>query len=329
MTKDGIRWGIVGTGKIATSFAEDLRHARGAELVAVASRSEESARAFAGRFQVPRWHASYEAMAEDPQVDVAYIATPNTQHYSNSALFIRAGKAVLCEKPFTLNAIEAQELIELARQRGLFLMEAMWTRFLPSIGVLRQLLEEGALGEVRMLAADFGKRFRFDPTSRLFAPELGGGALLDLGVYPVSLASLVFGPPERIHCMASMGETGVDEQEGILFGYAGGRQAVLYASMQVTTPDEATILGTRGYLRIHSPMHAPHRITVFAEDGKEHSHEHPIRGNGLHYQVLEVMRCLREGARESEQMRLDESLGVMKTMDAVRAEWGLRYPSER
>ena len=328
MTKDGIRWGIVGTGKIATSFAQDLRHARGAELVAIASRSQESARAFAQRFRVPSWHTSYEALAEDPQVDVAYIATPHTQHYSNSALFLQAGKAVLCEKPFTLNAGEAERLIELARQRGLFLMEAMWTRFLPAIGVLRQLLEEGTLGEVRMLAADFGKRFRFDPTSRLFAPELGGGALLDLGVYPVSLASMVFGPPERIQCMASMGATGVDEQEGILFGYAGGRQAVLYASMQVTTPDEATILGTRGYLRIHSPMHAPHRITVFGENGKEHRHDNPIQGNGLHYQAIEVMRCLREGVGESKYMRLDESLEVMKAMDAMRAEWGLRYPSE-
>jgi predicted dehydrogenase len=329
MTTDAIRWGIVGTGKIARSFAEDLRLARGAELVAVASRSEESARDFAGRFRVPRWHTSYAAMAEDSQVDVAYIATPHTEHFSNSALFLQSGKAVLCEKPFTLNAGEARALIEIARQRGCFLMEAMWTRFLPAIGALRRLLEAGALGEVRMLAADFGKRFRFDPASRLFAPELGGGALLDLGVYPVSLASLVFGPPERIECMASMGATNVDEQAGILLGYAGGRQAVLYASMQVTTPDEATILGTRGYLRIHTPMHAPHRLSVFMEDGKEARHEHPIRGNGLHYQAVEVMRCLREGARESEHMRLDESLTVMKTLDAIRAEWGLRYPGER
>ncbi len=329
MGKPKIRWGIVGTGKIAASFAEDLSHASDAELIAVGSRSKQSAEAFGNRFAIPRRHASYAALAEDAQVDVAYIATPHTEHQANSALCIQAGKAVLCEKPFTLNAGEAQSLIDLARQRGLFLMEAMWTRFLPAIGELRRLLQEGVLGDVRMLAADFGKRFPFDPAHRLFAPELGGGALLDLGVYPVSLASLVFGPPNRIACMASMGTTGVDEQAGILFGYEGGKLAMLSASMQVTTPDEATILGTRGYLRIHPPMHAPDRMTLSLEGRKEKVLEHPIRGNGLHYQAVEVMRCLREGNLESDHMRLDESLEVMQAMDAVRSQWGLRYPGER
>lgn len=329
MAKAKIRWGIVGTGKIAASFAEDLRHAPDAELVAVGSRTKESAEAFGNRFAIARRHASYAALAEDPQVDVAYIATPHTQHFANSALCLRAGKAVLCEKPFTVSAGEAQSLIDLASQQGMFLMEAMWNRFLPAIGELRRLLQAGVLGEVRMLAADFGRRFRFNPASRLFSPELGGGALLDLGVYPVSLASLVFGTPTRITSLASMGATGVDEQEGILLGYEDGRLAVLYASMQATTPEEAMILGTQGYLRIHPPMHAPHRMTLFLEGSRAKAIRRPIRGNGLHYQAVEVMRCLREGKLESDHMRLNESLEVMRTMDAVRAQWGLRYPSER
>jgi len=329
MGKPKIRWGILGTGKIAASFAKDLRHASDAELVAVGSRSRDAAEAFGERFAIRRRHASYTSLAEDPQVDVAYIATPHTQHHANSALCLQAGKAVLCEKPFTLNAGEAQSLIDLARQRGLFLMEAMWTRFVPAIGELRRLLQEGVLGDVRMLAADFGRRFRFDPANRLFAPELGGGALLDLGVYPVSLASMIFGPPNRITCMASMGTTGVDEQAGILFGYEGGQLAMLSASMQVTTPDEATIMGTRGCLRIHPPMHAPDRMTLSLEGRKEKVLEHPIRGNGLHYEAVEVMRCLREGILESNHMRLEESLEVMQAMDAVRSQWGLRYPGER
>ncbi len=329
MDEQKIRWGIVGTGKIAASFAEDIGHAPNAELLAVGSRSRAAAEAFGDRFAIPRRHASYASLAEDPQVDIAYIATPHTQHHENSALCLQAGKAVLCEKPFTVNAGEARSLIDLARQRGLFLMEAMWTRFLPATRELRRLLEQGVLGEVRMLAADFGKRFDFDAASRLFAPELGGGALLDLGVYPVSLASLVFGPPARITSMVSMGRTGVDEQEGIVFGYEGGRLAVLYASMQATTPDEATILGSRGYLRIHTPMHAPERMTLCLEGSQEQSLEYPIRGNGLHYQAIEAMRCLREGMRESDSMRLEESLEVMQAMDAVRSQWGLRYPGER
>ena len=328
MAEVKLRWGIIGTGKIAASFAADLRHAKDCQLVAVASRTRDTAEAFGERYAIPRRHASYASLAEDPQVDVAYIATPNTQHYENSALCLQAGKAVLCEKPFTLNAREAAALIGLARQKGLFLMEAMWTRFLPAIEEVRRLLRDGALGEPHLLTADFGRRFRFNRASRLFAPELGGGALLDLGVYPVSLASLVFGPPARISSMATLGSTGVDEQEGILLGYDGGRMAILTASMQTTTPEEATICGTQGLLRIHSPMHAPSRITLIPEDGKPRTSGYAIRGNGLHYQAEEVARCLREGLVESDRMRLEESLQVMQTMDALRAQWGLRYPGE-
>ncbi|MCJ7514333.1 MAG: Gfo/Idh/MocA family oxidoreductase [Anaerolineales bacterium] len=328
MPHDRIRWGIVGTGKIADSFAEGLRAAPEAELVALGSRSKKTAEAFGARHSISHRHGSYAALAEDPEVDVAYIATPHTLHFQNASLCLEAGKSVLCEKPFTLNAGEAQALIRLARERKLFLMEAMWTRFLPAMGQVSHLLQEGALGEVRLLAADFGKRFEVDPDSRLFAARLGGGALLDLGVYPVSLASCVFGPPARISSLAQLGQTGVDEQEGILLAYEGGRLAILYASMQVTTPDEATILGTRGYLRIHSPMHAPDRLTLFLSGMDEETLEFPIEGNGLHYQTVEVMRCLREGMLESERMPLDESLQVMQTMDALRSQWGLKYPTE-
>ena len=328
MKKNRICWGIVGTGKIASSFAEGLRSAPDAELVAVGSRSGESADAFGDRHSIPHRHDSYEALAGDPAVDVTYIATPHTLHFQNARLCLEAGKPVLCEKPFTINTREARELVQLARRKSLFLMEAMWTRFLPAIRQLNQLLAAGVVGDVWLMAADFGKRFEYDPGSRLFAPDLGGGALLDLGVYPVSLASMVFGPPARITSMAHLGPTGVDEQSSVLLGYEQGRLAVLYASMQVTSPDEATILGSDGYIRIHSPMHAPDRLSVFKSGIREQVLQFPIEGNGLHYEALEVMQCLRQGKTESSLMPLEESVQVMETMDAIRGQWGLKYPSE-
>ncbi len=191
-----IAWGILGTGRIAGNFAADLALLPDAELVAVGSRSEATAQSFAGRFGAPHAHGSYEALAADPAVEVIYIATPHPLHAENMKLCLRAGKAVLCEKPFTLNAREAEEVIALAREQKLFLMEAMWTRFLPAVVRARELIEQGAIGEVRLLLADFGFRAAFDPHHRLFDPQLGGGALLDLGVYCVSLASMLFGPPD-------------------------------------------------------------------------------------------------------------------------------------
>lgn len=323
-----VGWGILGTGKIAVLFAEDLRHVPGASLTAVGSRGAETAEAFGRRFHIPHRHASYDALVNDPDVDLVYVSTPHTLHAENSRLALEAGKHVLCEKPFSLNARQAADLVALARQRGLFLMEAMWMRFLPAIVHVRQILDEGTLGDVRMLSADFGLQFASDPAGRLFAPELGGGALLDLGVYPVSFAHMVFGRPDSMVTLASMGQTGVDEQSGIILRYPKGQIACLHTSMGVETPTEAALTGTRGRLRLHPPFYRTDDLTLQIPGQRDKHLHHRRTGNGLHYEALEVMECLRQGKKESGNMPLAESLAVMETLDAIRAQWGLRYPGE-
>ncbi len=327
--QNAIRWGILGPGRIARKFAAGLGVLDDAALVAVGSRSQENADRFGDEFHVPRRHASYEALAEDPEVDAVYVATPHPFHKANSILCLEAGKAVLCEKPFTINAREAAEVIAVARERGVFLMEAMWTRFIPAIVKVREWLAAGAIGEVRMLAADFGFRGGRDPKGRLFNPELGGGALLDVGIYPVSLASMVFGgPPERIVSLAHLGETGVDEEAGIVFRHEGGRIAVLHTAISVTTSHSAHVMGTGGSIEIAPPFWKAERVVLRTATGEERV-ELPLTGNGYNYEAAEVMDCLRAGRTESNIMPLDETLAIMKTLDTIRQQWGLTYPMER
>lgn len=323
-----IRWGILGTGSIAAQFARGLAELNDARLVAVGSRTADAAAAFAQTFGVARSHASYAALANDPDVDVIYIATPHSLHKENTLLCLEAGKAVLCEKPFAINAQEAAEMIIAARSRGLFLMEAMWTRFLPHMARLRELIAAGTIGELRMLQADFGFRASFDPQSRLFDPALGGGALLDVGIYPVSLASMLFGAPTRIASMASLGETSVDEQSAMLFGYADGQLAILSQATRTSTPHEALLLGTSGRIRVHSSWWRATTMTLSVVSKPDELIEVPAPGNGYNYEAAEVGRCLRAGLTESPTMSLDETLAIMRTLDAVRAQWGLRYPGE-
>jgi predicted dehydrogenase len=323
-----LRWGILGTGAIARKFAEGLASADGAQLTAVGSRSQDSAEDFAGRFSVPHRHGSYAALAGDEAVDVIYVATPHCAHKDNTLLCLSAGKAVLCEKPFAINAAEAREMIGAARREGLLLMEAMWTRFLPAMVRLRELLAAGAIGEVRMVQADFGFRTAWRPEGRLLNPHLGGGALLDVGVYTVSLASMILGPPARIAGVAHLGETGVDEQAGIVLLHDGGQIAVLSTAVRTSTPREATILGTEGYIRIHSPWFRPGRMTLSTGRRKDKLLKLPFKGNGYSYEAEEVMNCLRAGRTESDLMGLDETLSIMETMDEIRAQWGLKYPME-
>ncbi len=325
---DKIRWGIIGTGNISSQFARGLAVLPDAELVAVGSRARASAEAFAAKFDVPHRHASYEALARDPDVDAVYVGTPHSLHRANSMMCLQAGKAVLCEKPFAINAAEAEEVINLAREKGRFLMEAMWTRFLPLTKKVRELLATGEIGPVQMLAADLGFRARFDPKHRLFDPELGGGALLDVGIYPISLASMIFGSPTRIASMAHMGQTGVDEQAAVTLGYEEGQLAVLYTSIRTTTPKEAILMGTKGQIRIHAPMFVPSKLTLSVDGQDDQVIEMPFTGNGYNYEATEVMNCLRAGRLESELIPLDETLSIMRTLDAIRAQWGLKYPME-
>jgi predicted dehydrogenase len=297
--------------------------------VAVGSRSQAGADAFADQFEVPQRHSSYEALAADPEVDVVYIATPHAFHQEHSLLCLNHGKAVLCEKPFTINAAEAKVVVQTARSQGLFLMEAMWSRFFPLMGKIRQLLNEGVIGQVQQLTADFGFRGRVNPESRLYKPALGGGALLDVGVYAVSLASMIYGgPPSRIASFAALGETGVDENDAIIFAYPAGQMALISTSLRTTTSQEAVIMGTEGRLKIHSQWWVPKSITLTRFGQGNEVIEMPFEGNGYNYEAREVMRCMREGRSESDVMPLDETLSIMRTMDEMRAQWGLKYPME-
>jgi predicted dehydrogenase len=325
---DAIRWGILATGAIARDFAQGLAILPDADLVAVGSRAQETADRFGDEYGVLRRYGSYEALARDPDVDVAYIATPHNLHRDNTLLCLSAGKAVLCEKPFAINATQAEEMISLARGKKLFLMEAMWNRFHPVVLEMGRLLGEGAIGKPRLMVADFGLGTSFDPEGRLFDIQLGGGALLDLGVYPVALASLVFGPPDTVSTHAHLGPTGVDERAGVVLGYEEEGLAVLHTSLLEKTPSEAMIFGEAGSLRVHGPIYRPSALTLSRPGHDDELIQPPVEGNAYNYEAMEVMRCLRAGELESPRMTLDESLSIMLTLDAIRAEWGLRYPGE-
>jgi predicted dehydrogenase len=322
------RWGILGTGYIADLFAKGLQAVPDAELVAVGSRSQATADAFGDRFNIPRRYASYDQVAYDTEVDVVYVSSPHPFHYANTLMCLNAGKPVLCEKPFAMNAREAGEMINTARAHGLFLMEAMWTRFFPLMVRVRQLLTAGAIGQSRLLTADFGFRAPFDPQHRLFNPDLGGGALLDVGIYPLSLASMIFGKPNRVSGMAEFGGTGTDDQSAYMLGYESGALALLASAVRTDTPQTAVINGSEGRITIDHRFWCPTSMTLEVY-GKETSYiELPIIGNGYNYQAVAVGECLRAGQTEHPVMPLDETLWLMETMDTLRAAWGLRYPGE-
>jgi dihydrodiol dehydrogenase / D-xylose 1-dehydrogenase (NADP) len=319
-------WGILGAGSIAGRFATDLKNLADARLVAVGSRSLDKAVEFAGKFGAARPYDSYAEMATDRDVDVVYVATPHPFHKEHTILCLDHGKAVLCEKPMAVNAGQVRGMVERARQRGLFLMEAMWSRFNPVLVQVRQWLAEGRIGEVRLLTADFGFRTGWNPEGRLLNPALAGGALLDVGTYTMALASLVYGgrQPAQVQAAAWIGETGVDEQTAILFKYDQGQLALLSCAIRTGTPQEARIDGTEG--SIHVPeFWRPSRATLRVR-GQE-----PVEvtgSPGYHHEAAEVMACLRAGRTESTVMPLDESIRIMETMDKVRALIGLKYPVE-
>jgi predicted dehydrogenase len=311
-----IRWGIIGTGLIASTFAADLELTGSGTAVAVGSRREGSADAFGDRFGIPNRHVGYEALVADPEVDVVYVATPHPMHHEDALLALRAGKHVLVEKPFTMNAAEAEELAAEARARGLFLMEAMWARFVPHMVEVRRLLAEGALGDVVTVIADHGQWFAEDPAFRLFAPELGGGALLDLGIYPVSFASMALGTPDRVVALADPAFTGVDAQTSILLGHPGGAHAVLTCTLAAKSPTRAVIVGTEARIDIEGPFYAPPAFTLTPRTGEPQRVELPSEG-GLRYEADEVARCVEAGLLESPVLPLDETVAIMRTMDAV------------
>lgn len=322
-----LRWGILGLGSIANAFATGLQALPDAKLVAVGSRSQEKADQFGEKYGAPNRHNSYEALASDPEVDAVYVSTPHSLHAEDAILCLNAGKAVLCEKPFTINAAQAEQVVKVAREKNVFLMEAMWSRFFPIMYRLRELVASGAIGEPLMLQADFGFRAGVNPESRLFNPALGGGGLLDVGVYPISLASMLFGTPSQITGLAHLGETGVDETAGMVMSYGSGRIAVLSTGIRVNTPHEATVLGADGQIKIHSPWWKPSAMTLSAS-GKSEEITLPYESNGYQFEAQEVARCLKAGKTESDIIPLDETLHVMRTLDTLRSQWGLKYPME-
>lgn len=324
------RWGILATGSIAHQFAQSVHDQPDAELFAVASRTQASADAFGDRWHIPRRYASYEALANDPDVDIIYIATPHNLHYDNLTMCLEAGKHVLCEKPLTVNADEARRAIALARERGLFLMEALWTRCIPAVRTAFEWIRAGKIGDVRLVHAHFSWPIPYDPQARLYAPELAGGALLDMGIYPLTIAYLALGRPDQILSHAHLGETGVDELNSAIWVYDRGAHAVLTSTQRLYRPAEAFISGTEGYIKLHhSFLHAKTLTLQNSWDGPQQVFNIPYESNGYIYQVREVQECLRAGKLESDLVPLDESLDLMSLMDEMRAQWGVVYPQER
>ena len=323
-----IKWGIVGTGGIASAFARDLNFAENTEKTAVGSRTKESAEKFAEEHGIVRAYGSYEELVKDPDVDAIYVATPHPFHKENVLSCLRAGKAVLCEKPFTINSGELEEVVQFARDQKLFLMEAMWTRFLPPIVKVREWIDSGKIGDVLLVKADFGFRAPWNPEGRLLNPALGGGALLDVGIYPVTFASMIFGTkPEKILSTAHIGETGVDEQFSILLSYPGGKTATLNGAFRVDLTNEAYILGTEGHIRIPS-FHSAKSAFLYKKGEEAEAFKDDRKSAGYAFEIKEVGRCLNQGLLESPVVPLDESLKIMKLMDAIRGQWGLKYPGE-
>ncbi|GHH22671.1 Gfo/Idh/MocA family protein [Streptomyces lanatus] len=331
MAERNVRWGILATGGIAAAFTADLVDLPDAEVVAVASRRQESADAFAERFGISRAYGDWSALAEDGDIDVVYVATPHSAHREAAGLCLEAGRNVLCEKAFTLNAREAEELVALAHAKNSFLMEAMWMYCNPLVRRLKALVEDGAIGEVRHVQADFGLAGPFPPSHRLRDPAQGGGALLDLGVYPVSFAQLLLGEPSDVTARAMMSPEGVDLQTGALLSWDSGALASLHCSIVGGTATSASITGSGGRIDVPGGFFFPDRF-VLHRDGRdpEEFTADPADGprNTLRHEAAEVMRALRAGETESPLVPLEGTLAVMRTLDAIRDRVGVRYPGE-
>lgn len=311
------RWGFLATGRIAGTVARDLALVEGAVPLAVGSRAQHRADAFAAEHGFERAYGSYEELLADDDVDVVYIATPHGQHHLVTSMALAAGKAVLVEKAFTVSYAAAVDLVQQARSRRVFAMEAMWTRFVPLVVRLRHLVADGAIGDVRAIDAELGFRVEVDPRNRLWAPDLGGGALLDLGVYPVSFAHMLLGAPSSVAVTGSLGHTGVDADVGLLLGWPGGAHARLACSLTSHVRGAAVITGTHGRIEVQPPFHHPPRLLLHRPGREVEPIEEPSLGRGYSHELIEVQRCLAEGLTESPTMPLDDTLAVMATLETA------------
>lgn len=322
------RWGIIGLGRIAHKFATALKESREAKLLAVASRDIDRAEKFAYEHKFGRYYGTYEDLAADPDVDIVYIATPHITHAEISMLCLNNGKHVLCEKPFAMNAREAEKVYALAKEKGLFIAEALWTRFLPTFIKVKELVDSEQLGPIKSLFSDFGFKAKYNPDSRLFNRELGGGSLLDVGIYPIFYAVSLLGEPKEITAMAHIGITGVDESCGMLFRYDNGVFAQLFCSLVSNNTQETSIHGTNSRLLVHQPSHGLTTIGIYEEWKQRGLLKVPTTGNGFNYQIEEAMRCLDEGLTETPLWTADDSLKLHRTLDRVRAAVGMVYPQD-
>lgn len=324
-----IRWGILATGGIAHAFTADLRTA-GLDVVAVGSRSAESARAFAEQYGIAHAHGSYEELVADPEVDIVYVASPHSHHLAHATLALEAGKHVLIEKAVTLDADEAIALRDLAAARGLLVMEAMWTRYLPHMVRVREIVAAGTLGEVRTVIADHTQRISDDPAHRLNALELGGGALLDLGIYPVSFAVDILGPIESARAVGRLAETGADSDVAIAAVHAGGGLSSIAMSSRAAGPNTAHVIGTDARIDIDRVWYTPTSFRVTATDGTViEDYTSAFAGRGMQFEALYAEHLLREGRTDSDLLPFDESITIMATLDDIRAQLGVVYPKER
>lgn len=319
------KWGIIGTGGIAKEFVRDFTFTSGHQVLAVGSRNQASADRFASDMNISRAYGSHESIVSDPEIDAIYVATPHPNHLPATLLALEAGKPVLCEKPFAMSADETRSMISKAREKNVMLMEAMWTRFLPHIVHIRSLLANKVLGEIVSVEADHGQWFAEDPQFRLFNPELGGGALLDLGVYPVSFAHMVLGVPDSISSTSTPAFTGVDGQTSAIFSYSSGAQAVLTCTLRAATPCRAVITGTLGRIEIDTRFYAVSPYRIIMRDGSISEFPRIYDGRGSREEAIEFARCVRAGLQESPMMRLSETLEIMESMDEIRKQIGLVY----
>jgi predicted dehydrogenase len=322
------KWGIIGLGKIAHKFASSLPYVPGAVVHAVASRSLDKAQLFAQQYNAPHALGSYEELLQIQDLDAVYIATPHSEHYANVLMCLRAGVPVLCEKAFAFNAHQVAHMIAEAQERKVFLMEAIWTRFLPATLKTLELIEQDLIGQVVHLQADFGIQAPFSPEARLFNPLLAGGSLLDLGIYPLFISKLLLGKPTQVYATATYTSTGVDGTCAMALSFANGATATLFSSVLVKSDTVATLYGTKGKLLIHSRFHESTHVSVHLSDGQVLNYPCERLGDGYCYEARHVQECLAQGLTESPMLPLQFSLELMQSMDEIRKQIGLRYPTE-
>ena len=320
-------WGILGPGGIAKAFAEDLKKLNGHSIAAVGSRTLSNAQSFANTFGGTAY-GSYEELVADPQVDAIYVATPHPAHKENVILALNAGKPVLCEKPFAVNAVEAQQMVDAAHKNGVALMEAMWARFLPHYAQVREIIASGVLGKIHTIQADHGQRLADQNIPRLVEPSLAGGALLDLGIYPVSFAHMILGNPSKITSSAVLTDKGVDAQTSMIFDYDDGAQAVLNTTMIEQTPCRAVVAGLNGWLEIDRTFYNPASMRVVLNDGTTTEYPSSYVGHGLREQAEVFKQLVTSGQQQSQILNWQDTVDIMKTLDQVRSQIGLKYPFE-